>query len=701
MGDQQTMPAEEYLIAVDVGGTFTDVVLADRGRETISCLKVPSSSDAAEAVILGVRQALEEMGLPPPAVTRLLHGTTVATNAILEKKGARVGLLTTEGFRDVLEIGRQIRPEIYNLFTRRPEPLARRRDRREVAERIRADGGIQRPLDPAQVRQEAQDLLASGVESIAICLLFSFLAPEHEQAVKRIIRGLRPDVPLSVSSELIPIFKEYERTSATVVNAYVLPVVGDYLRRLGRAVTQAGLTTSVEVMQSNGGTMSAASAAERPVHLVLSGPAGGVIAARALSQQCGVPNLIAVDIGGTSTDVCLLEGGTIPLTTAGEIAGYSIGVPMVPIHTVGAGGGSIAWVDSGGAVRVGPQSAGSVPGPACYRRGGKDATVTDAALAVGRLNPQTFAGNIQLEPAAAREAIRLHLSEATGLSVEQAAERIIDMAVANVVRAIRLVSVDKGHDPRDFALLAYGGAGPLLAAEVSEALEMTSVIVPLHPGNFSALGLLLTPVKHEATRSILTRLEALAADGLAIIIDELGRKALEMVRRDASDAGDVHLHRVASLRYLGQSYEIDVDVAPSEPPGEIAARFHQAHQLRYGFHIPEGAVELVNLTVTASAGGADTLVAAAGVKRDGGPAPRRDAGSIGLVPQAGRPVYHAGRTTTWPVFRREHLAIGGRVMGPAIIEEAGSTTIVLEGMAADVDDWGNLLIERQTKGQMS
>ena len=596
-----------YRLGVDVGGTFTDLALYDVETGQLEFTKTPSTTgDQARGVAIGVEELTDRLNAPPSDIAFFIHGTTVATNALLERGGSRTALIVTAGFRDILQIGRQERPHLYDWKLRRPEPLVPRHLRFEVRERVLYTGEVETPLDEAEIQQVIARLRDSEVEAVAVCLLHSYTNPAHEKAIGRAIGAALPNVALSLSCEVLPEFKEYERMSTTAINAYVAPIVGSYLRVLEKAVADIGVASNVYVMQSNGGTTTAAAAAEMPVHTIMSGPAAGVIGSAALAVQAGELNSISVDMGGTSFDVCLAYQGEIRRTQESEINRLPVKVPMVDIHTLGAGGGSVAWIDPGGALRVGPKSAGAEPGPACYGHGGDEPTVTDANLVLGRLNPQRFlGGRMSLDADLAREAVRSRISEPLGIGLEEAAEGIVRIVNAGMTKGIRVVSVGKGYDPRDFCLVAFGGAGPVHAAELAYEMDIPRVLVPIAPGVTSALGLLMADLRHDYVRTVLARSNEIDAERLNALYGQMESGAVAQMAREGTKGEKTSLVRLADLRYLGQGFEIQVPVPggtlDSEHVGKTLESFHEAHASLYGYSNPESSIEVVNLRVTSLA----------------------------------------------------------------------------------------------------
>jgi N-methylhydantoinase A len=634
-------------LAVDVGGTFTDVVLWD-GTD-LATAKVPSTpDDQSRGVVAGARAVTD-------GADRFLHGTTVATNALLERTGPRTALITSPGFEDVLEIGRQDRPSLYDQDVERPEALVPRNRRLAAGD-----------LD---------ETVLAGVDSVAVSLLYSYQDPSAESAVRTAVHAIRPDLPVSISSEVVPEFREFERASTTVLNAYVMPVMARYLTRLTKASAAAGLPERVLVMRSSGGLMSASGVARHPASALLSGPAGGVMAATELGRALGYDHLISFDMGGTSTDVCRIDDGRPELTYQRDVAGYPCRLPSVAIHTVGAGGGSIGWVDPGGALRVGPRSAGADPGPAAYGHGGVDATVTDANLVLGLFDRSArFGSNLVLAPDAAHGALA-RLAEPLGLSVAEAAAGMVEVVEEVMAGALRRVSIEQGADPRRAALVAFGGAGGLHGTALARLLDMAGVLVPLHAGVFSALGLLLSPPRQDWAHTVMT------TDGLEvdIMLRTFEQAAEEQLRSDGVEPVEVR-HSV-DVRYVGQSHELNVDYSPGEGWDVLSGRFHQLHAERNGFAREDDGVEAVTIRVDAIGAPALTLADLPELRPAG--EPRRPA----------RPVFVEGATMEAEVWWRPALAPGAEVVGPAVIEEPEATTFLHPGDRAVVHESGALKVE--------
>ncbi|MEM7127773.1 MAG: hydantoinase/oxoprolinase family protein [Chloroflexota bacterium] len=673
---------------IDVGGTFTDVVALDTsGRRHY--LKTPSTpQDQSIGVLNGVLQMLNRLGSEPSHVQRLAHGTTVATNAFLERKGATTALLVTGGFRDVLHIGRQARPDLYDLRASRPAPLVPRRWRYEVHERSRHTGQIEQTVDADQIRTIVAELRAANVESLAICFLHSYINPENERIAAELVRALAPALPVSVSSQILPEFREFERMNTTVLNAYVQPVMARYIQRLVQRVEEADIATPLMVMQSTGGMMSAAAAAERSVHTLLSGPAGGVLAATHLAEQTGHLNCITADVGGTSFDVATIINGKPAMQTEGEVEGYPVKFPHIDIHTIGAGGGSIAWIDAGGALRVGPQSAGAEPGPVSYGNGGTEPTVTDAHAVLGHFgNDVLLAETLPLDVDQAQAAIHSMIAEPLGMTVEEAAAGILRVVNAGMARAIRLMTVERGLDPRNFVLVPFGGAGPLHSLDIARQLGIGKVLVPVAPGNFSAFGLLVAPIRYDSVRTYIAHGAAIDFGAMNGHLDALQTEIATQLQAEALNLDACRFVRQADLRYLGQSYELTVDLpddalTPENWP-RVEEGYHQAHERFYGFAKESDPVEVVNLRLTGLAEQSTVDMQELEETVDGS--------SIQPVDEAR--LFVDGAWVSAAVIERGALAVGQEIRGPAIIRESGSTAVLGSKNLSYVDAFGNLIIE--------
>jgi N-methylhydantoinase A/oxoprolinase/acetone carboxylase beta subunit len=674
-------------IGIDIGGTFTDVVL--RTPTASHILKVPTvRAEPGRAVIAALDEIASRLGVPTSTITSFTHGTTIATNAVLERKGARVGLVTTEGFRDILEIGRQIRRQMYDLNLKPETPgwLAPGARRVEVRERIGSAGEVLVALDEASLATAIDKLKSEGVEAVAVALLFSFLNPAHEQRVRAAIETAMPGVPVSLSCEVDPVFREYERTVVTTFDAYVKPVVRRYLADMERDLAKAGVPAPLQVMQSRGGLAGGAIARERPVRLFLSGPAAGAIGGLAAGQEAGFDNLITIDVGGTSSDIALIDRGRVLVRPETDIAGYQVRVPMLDVTTLGAGGGSIAWIDTGGGLRVGPQSAGADPGPACYGRGGTEATVTDASIVLGLLDPDYFIGGaMRLDAALSRRALEERVAKPLGMSVEDAAQGVHRIANAHMADGIRLVSINRGYDPREFALVPLGGAGGLHAVALALELGIERIIVPRYPGVLAAAGLLAAPIEHEVSGAFLTPVADAKPADLAAAIAELDARAEGLMRAERIDGLARERITLADVGYMGQSHyiEVPIDLAAADALGRLYQTFEIAHE-RLNGHKTGAPAKIVNLRVIHRARRPTVAV---------GAEPPQKAG----VSQKGRRRVLFPGEARWldtPIHDRALLAKAETLAGPAIIEQADSTTLLPQCWMAEVLDGGSLLLTR-------
>ncbi|MCT2584483.1 hydantoinase/oxoprolinase family protein [Actinophytocola gossypii] len=678
-------------IGVDVGGTFTDVTALDSATGRFHVVKLPSTGDDQSiAVTEGIRLVLADADATPEQVDYLGHGTTVATNALLERKGATTALLVTAGVADVLEIARQRRPHLYDLFADKPPVLVPRDRTVPVAERIGASGEVVRELTDAEVDRVIETVRRTGAAAVAICLLHSYRSAGHEQRVEEALRERLPEVFVSRSSRVAPEFREYERFSTAVINSFVGPVVSRYVRRLSERVAATGLPVGPRVIQSNGGLASPEAVAERPVTVLLSGPSAGVVGAGYLAGLAGHRDLITFDMGGTSTDVCLVRGGRPRSASERGLGGYPIRVPSVDVHTIGAGGGSIASVDGAGGLRVGPESAGARPGPAAYGHGGTQPTTTDANVVRGRQNPvSALGGAMPIDRVAAERAVGT-VAEGLGCAPLEAARSIGRLANSHMARAVRRVSVEAGEDPRDYVLMAYGGAGPLHAAEVAEEVGMTRLLVPPNPGTLCALGLLVSDVRSEFSRAFLRPAEAAVLPALNETIAGVVAEARAWLDREARIATRHTVTVAADARYPRQNFELRIAL-PSDELDEAAlaaaiADFHAQHEKSYGFAHADAAVQLVNIRAVAHG-----EVAKPDLPRlpQGGAAP--DPAALRETREADFGADHG--TVPTPVFDRAKLLAGNTIAGPAIVEQLDSTTVVPPGWTATVDEFGNLLIE--------
>ena len=677
-----------FRIGVDVGGTFTDFTLLDDRSGAISFFKLPSTPrDPSEAIGDGLAEMLASFGAAPGDVSWLGHGTTVATNIVIERRGARTGLITTRGFRDVLELGRQSRPSIYDYRIEKPPPLVPRDRRFEVAERVGPDGSVLVPLDEASLADAIDALRAAQVESVAICFLHSYRNPAHERRAAEAVSAALPGVYVSVSAAILPEFREFERVSTAVVNAFVGPRMGTYLERLRERVRRLGIPAEPYTIHSNGGLMSIETARACPVRSCVSGPAAGVVGAASIGVAAGVPNLVTFDVGGTSTDVSLIDEGRPLYTSARLVAGYPVKTPMIDIHVIGAGGGSIARLDDAGGLKVGPQSAGADPGPVAYGRGGTEPTITDANLVLGRLVPDTLlGGRMSLDADAARAAIAGKIAVPLGLSVEEAAHGIIRIANAGMSRAIRSVSIERGYDISRFALAAFGGAGPLHAAEVAIECGIPRVLVPREPGTLCARGMLLTDVSADYVRSHFADASATAWSAILALFAEMEAEGSAWLTGEGVAPEGQSFRRVLDARYRGQNFEVKVACGGlgDDDLAEVQARFHAAHTREYGYAIPDRGIELVSARVQAIG----AVPQAPHARVQGGE-------SLDAARVARRRVY-VDPATGWveaDVYRREALPIGVPFTGPAIVNEMSATLLLLPGQTGSVDPFGNILVE--------
>jgi len=680
-----------YRIGLDVGGTFTDLFMLDEDTGAVWQHKLPSTPQQPDlAPLAGIREILQKAGVTGAEVAFVGLGTTVATNALLERRGAPTGLITTAGFRDLLEIARQRRPSTFDMHVSKPEPLVPRQWRREAHERTAADGSVLQALDAAQLQVQIDALRASGVKAVAVCFLNAYANPMNERAAASLVRSLWPEADVSVSSEVLPEFREFERLSTTIVNAFLMPVMRGYLTRFERAVGDLGVPRPPSVMTSGGGVVTPAVAVERPIDTLFSGPSGGVSGAVYVARRAGVPNIITFDMGGTSTDVCVIQDGVPEASFSREIDGLPIRAAALDVHTVGAGGSSIAQVDAGGLLRVGPRSAGSSPGPACYGRGGEEPTVTDANVVLGRLNPEVLlGGRLPIEAVRARAAIESRIARPKGIGVVEAAASMLAVANSNMAQAVRFVSVERGLDPQDFQLVAFGGAGPVHAAFVARELGIGGVRVPLSPGVLCAMGVLAKDMQMDFGRTRVTReSESGAASQAAAVIEELEDRAREAFRRDGYPAQDVQMERSADVRYVGQNHELSVAVpagpVTAETLAAVKAAFNRAHERFYGYDSPQKPMEIVTFRLRARMA-----------------IPRHELLRANLPPREGPPVAAAHREVFFeeaggfvrtPVYDRTGLRAGDRLPGPAIVEQMDATTVVPPGTTATVDAQLDLLL---------
>jgi len=677
-------------IGVDIGGTFTDLVLLD-DQGNLNVYKTPSTpANLAEGVFAGITALESDFR----KLDLILHGTTVATNAILERKGAKTGLITTKGFRDILEIRRGFRhPPLYDLTVELPPPLSPRELRMEVGERLDYTGKVIQPLDLEEVKECTETLKAKGVEAIAVCLLFSYNNSDHEQSIKRVINELFPECYVSCSSDILPVHREYERTSVTVINAYLGPKASHYIKFISDELKNKGYAHDFLLMRSSGGVMSETIAREQPATLVESGPVAGVVASQQISKLAGFGDVITLDIGGTSCDVGIIAGGDLVLTKD-KIYSYQLSLPMVDVTSIGCGGGSVAWVDKGGALQVGPQSQGADPGPACYDQGGKIPTLCDASVLLGYLNPDNFlGGRMKLKPELSKEAIAT-IAKPLKMDTTEASIGICKIAVANMGREVHLRIVEHGYDPRDFVLFPIGGAGPIFASQIASDINIKRVLVPVHPGVVSAMGCLFSDLMYDFTHSFIAKTQDVASNTdihlrFNQLLEEMEESGRQRLLKEGLRENDISVVRWADMRYIFQTHEIKVDLPlGSIGPAEIEVieeNFHANHERLYTFRTEKDPIEFVEVYVAV----------------------------IGNIPKPSLPLWSKGRSKpskeaitgtrevffestnkfiTAQIYDRPKLKVGNRIEGPAIVEEMDSTTVILPEQTAAVDSIGNIII---------
>jgi len=696
-----------YRISCDIGGTFTDVILFDEETGRLSLTKVASTPRRPErGAINGVARALDTMCVDPGHVGYISHATTIATNAIIGQSGLelpKVGFITTEGYRDLLEIMRQIRPNPYDFFTDKPRPLVPRHLRKEVVERIGADGRVIRGLDEDGVRHVLSELGEERVEAIAVCTLFSFLNPVHEKRIGDIIQEELPGTPFSLSHEVLPEFREYERASTTIINTLLYKIIDDYLSSFEDSLRVIGLRSDLLLMQSNGRNTSSKMARRHPVYIVESGPAAGTIAAAYMGHLSGYENLVSFDMGGTTSKVCLIEKGEPKVTTEFEVggtvasgrilrgSGWPVMVPVIDLVEIGAGGGSIAWIDSGGALRVGPKSAGAEPGPACYGLGGAEPTITDAYIILGIINSEYFlGGEMEIDMEKAKDTVKERIADPLGIDPVDAASNIVEVANSNLVRGARIVTVERGSDPRDIVMMAFGGAGPMVASSLMDELGFKRVIIPEAPGLFSAYGLLVSDVGHDYVHSWIYETRDLDIEELNRTFNQLEKKGLEDLSSEGFEKESIRVSRSLDMRYLGQSYELNVPIPQREITYEslveIENSFHARHDARYGYCAKEETLQSVNLRLSAIGVTPPPMIKA---KKEADPAP--DKALKGF-----RDVYltRSGGQTRCAIYDKYRLKPGNKLMGPAIIEQIDSTTFIKPEHEARIDPYSQIVLQK-------
>ena len=680
-----------YRVTVDTGGTFSDFVTLVEDTGELSITKIASTpDDPSRAILQGIREAARE----PAAISFFCHGTTVGTNALLEGKGVKTGLLVTEGFRGIYPVAEQARPygtAIFDVMYDKPTMLVRQSATGEVAERVDFRGNVLRPLDEGALRATVRELAAQSVESIAVCLLFSFLYPEHEARVRAIVAEEIPGCSISLSSEVLPQIREYYRLSTTVINAYLQPILARYIEKLDQRLGSAGIVTRQKyVMQSNGGMATFDGASARAVTTVLSGPAGGVTAGAYACRMTGFNNLITFDMGGTSCDVALIKDGAPSVTGRGKIDGRDLAVPMMDINTVSAGGGTIARVNRLGALEVGPQSAGAVPGPACYGRGGTEPTITDCNLVLGLLSEDNFlGGRMKLDADKARQAVE-GVAKPLGLSIEDAAAGIIRIIDVKMEEAIKAISTMRGHDLRDFMLLAFGGAGPLHAGRIARDLGMAGIVVPLYPGVYSAIGLLMSDVKHDYVQSRMSPMHELKPDEVNGLFARLQTQAAADLGADGFATDRIRVERGIDMRYAGQGYEMTLpcpaDAITADGLAQLRRTFDSQHRAMFGHAAPEEPVEVVSYRVTGIG-----LIPPVQLPRFA-----REGRSLTDAQRASRRVRFDGAAIDCPVYQRDRLDVGLAVAGPAVLDQFDCTTVLMPNQVARVDEWKNLIVTMET-----
>jgi N-methylhydantoinase A len=669
-------------VAIDIGGTFTDLVgFNDKTGRFVDAKSLTTPHDLVQGII----DCLNKSGLKPDGIDELIHGSTIAINTLIERTGAKTALVVTKGTRDVYIIGRGNRPEAYNLFFHRHRPLVPRHLTREVSERVVASSAVETVLDRNAVETIARDLASQGVEAVAVCFLHSYANPDHERAAGAIIRAALPHAYVSLSHEILREYREFERSSTTVVNAYIGPKVGGYVRGLKSKLEATGFAGDLSIMRSNGGVMTPEVAQERPVAMMESGPVGGIIASAKVGEKLGYRNVISFDMGGTTAKASLIRDGEPTMAPGYYVGGYASGhpvmVPMIDVVEIGAGGGSIAWRDEIGALKVGPQSAGADPGPICYRGGGTEPTITDANVVLGRLDPNNFlGGTMKLDADGARQGIETAIANPLSMTAPRAAQAIIDIAVNKMSLCVREVSVEKGYDPRDFVMFASGGAGPLHVLAIARELHIPTVIVPLFPSHFSALGMLLADERHDFIRTFYSDLAGVDFARLIEVHDEMVTEAQAGLRHAKGAAQRVHL----DLRYTGQEFTLPVPVTMAQLKKAdhrgIRIAFDRLYEQRYAHHSPDEPVEMVNIRLAVI--GKRPKLTFPKARRLRRPAPRRRLVHLG---DAAKPV-------SCPIYARETLAAGMRIAGPALIEEHGTTTVLYAGDRCRVAPSGELII---------
>lgn len=678
-----------YRIGIDVGGTFTDVTLLNSETGRYYTYKLSSTlQDQSLAIANGTKETLELYGVPVSEIEYFGHGTTVATNMIIERKGAKTALITTKGFRDLLEIGRQTRPSLYNIMEDKPETLVKRSLRKEISERVTAKGDILRDVDRDEVRAVLKELKEQGVESIAVCFLFSFLNSRNEKIVEECIKEVWPEAYYSVSSTILPEFREFERLSTTVINSYLGPRMKMYIHNLRQRIKEVGVTVEPYITQSNGGVMSISSTIQTPVQTALSGPSAGVMGAVYIAEAAGFKDIITYDMGGTSTDVSLVKDGIAEYTTKRKVCGLPSGVPMIDVHAVGAGGGSIAQIDNAGALKVGPESAGANPGPAAYGLGNENPVVTDANLVLGRINPHyVLGGRLKIDAELSKKAVKKKIADPMGIGTEEAALGIVKVVNSNMARAIRVITVEKGHNPSDFTLVAYGGAGPLHAVHLAQEMGIRTVLIPPAPGALCALGLLTADIKKSYVRTAIASYDEMTPEQINDVMSSLRDEGSAWLDSEKVPSERRKFHGIAEMRYVGQNYELQVEI-PTEnitvsDIEKMKQDFFVAHEKNYGYYNPNAPVQFVNFRCEAT-----------GIVKKPNLAELENTLDDPSKAEIGRRVVHFEESgaVDCPVYDRAKFGRAERVNGPCIIEQMDSTTVVPPNTWFSIDKFGNLII---------
>lgn len=678
-----------YRIGIDVGGTFTDVTLLNSETGRYYTYKLSSTlQDQSLAIANGTKETLELYGVPVSEIEYFGHGTTVATNMIIERKGAKTALITTKGFRDLLEIGRQTRPSLYNIMEDKPETLVKRSLRKEISERVTAKGDILRDVDRDEVRAVLKELKEQGVESIAVCFLFSFLNSRNEKIVEDCIKEVWPEAYYSVSSTILPEFREFERLSTTVINSYLGPRMKMYIHNLRQRIKEVGVTVEPYITQSNGGVMSISSTIQTPVQTALSGPSAGVMGAVYIAEAAGFKDIITYDMGGTSTDVSLVKDGIAEYTTKRKVCGLPSGVPMIDVHAVGAGGGSIAQIDNAGALKVGPESAGANPGPAAYGLGNENPVVTDANLVLGRINPHyVLGGRLKIDAELSKKAVKKKIADPMGIGTEEAALGIVKVVNSNMARAIRVITVEKGHNPSDFTLVAYGGAGPLHAVHLAQEMGIRTVLIPPAPGALCALGLLTADIKKSYVRTAIASYDEMTPEQINAVMSSLRDEGSAWLDSEKVPSERRKFHGIAEMRYVGQNYELQVEIPTENITASDIEKMKQdffvAHEKNYGYYNPNAPVQFVNFRCEAT-----------GIVKKPNLAELETTLDDPSKAEIGRRVVHFEESgaVDCPVYDRAKFGRAERVNGPCIIEQMDSTTVVPPNTWFSIDKFGNLII---------